>query len=103
MDQKWIVPYESGLIGFGREFLELFKLLDQMFVNWGKRFGAVEYVYPDLIGIETLNQYHYIEQFPNHLMFASHLREDLDLIQSFQRRCPRVVTVTTTLILTNRN
>ncbi|OMD42331.1 hypothetical protein BSK56_25905 [Paenibacillus borealis] len=86
VDQKWIVPYESGLIGFGREFLELFKLLDQMFVNWGKRFGAVEYVYPDLIGIETLNQYHYIEQFPNHLMFASHLREDLDLIQSFSEK-----------------
>ncbi|WP_162944304.1 aminoacyl--tRNA ligase-related protein [Paenibacillus aceti] len=83
LSNQWVVPYENGLVGFGKQFLNLYRYLDQTFVQWAEQHGAVEYVYPDLISIDTLNQYHYIAQFPNHLMFASHLKEDIELIQDF--------------------
>ncbi|WP_145331585.1 aminoacyl--tRNA ligase-related protein [Paenibacillus xylanexedens] len=85
VDQQWVVPYEQGLVGFGKQFLKMYQALDHLIVHWSNRYQAAEYIYPDLIGIDTLNQYDYVSQFPNHLMFASHLREDIDLIQTFSR------------------
>jgi seryl-tRNA synthetase len=82
----WVVTYENGLIGFGQEFLELFEYFDNTFVKWALKDKALQYVYPDLISVKTLNKYNYINQFPNHIMFTSHLQEDIDKISDFSKR-----------------
>lgn len=86
LKRGWVVPYENGLIGFGKEFLEIFESFDHTFVEWSKRYNADQYTYPDFISIKTLNKYKYINQFPNHIMFATHLKEDLDKISDFSRK-----------------
>lgn len=78
-----IVEYEDGLIGFGKEFLQLYKYFDSIFLKWAKELGAEEYIYPDLIDIDTLNKCKYIQQFPNSVLFASHVKEDMERIEDF--------------------
>lgn len=81
-----IVIYDKGLIGFGGRFLELYTKLDNMFHNWGLELGALDYQYPDLISLDTLSQYNYLSQFPQHLIFAPHLKENISLINTFSRK-----------------
>lgn len=83
LDKEMVVEYGNGLIGFGGEFLEKYNSFEHVFQSWGKKLGAKEYVYPDFIDIRSLNKYKYLSQFPNHIMFASHLKEDIRTIYDF--------------------
>jgi len=80
IDREWIVHFGDGLIGFGREFREAVQKLDQLILSWANALRADDYVYPDLISVETLHRCNYIKQFPSQLMFASHVIHDLDKI-----------------------
>jgi len=84
-----IIIYDKGLVGFGGRFLELYQKLDTMFRTWGTEIGGEEYLYPDLISLDTLVQYDYLRQFPQHLMFSSHLKEDLNVIKRFSSEIKR--------------
>lgn len=79
----WIVPYEKGLVGYGDGFHKVLKLFDRIVLQWAKEYGAVEYTYPDLINIDTLNQYNYLKEFPQHIMFSSHLRHNKKILEDF--------------------
>lgn len=79
----WIVPYEKGLVGYGDGFLKVLQIFDRIVLQWAKEYGAVEYAYPDLINIDTLNQYNYLKEFPQHIMFSSHLRHNKKILEDF--------------------
>ncbi len=83
-----IIEYEDGLIGFGKDFLTLYRYFDNLFLKWAQELGAEEYVYPDIINTATLNQCNYIQEFPSNLLFASHVKEDIEIIEDFARLIP---------------
>ncbi len=68
-------PLLSGLIAFfEKEFLEL-----------AATFNAKPYRFPTLIPGAMLERVNYFHAFPHSLSFATHLKEDLDVIQEFSR------------------
>lgn len=83
VEAGWIVPYEKGLVGYGAGFSKILKLFDQIVLQWAAEYDAVEYSYPDLINLETLNQYNYLKEFPQHIMFSAHLRHNKKILEDF--------------------
>ena len=63
------------------------RFLDYSFVTKiAKRFeGMQEESYPAVIHSHTLNKTNHFTSFPEHIHFVTHLREDLDVIESFSQ------------------
>jgi seryl-tRNA synthetase len=87
IESKSIKVLEPGLFIFREPFSSLMRFLDYSFVNKiAKRFeGMQEESYPAVIHCETLNKTNHFTSFPEHIHFLTHLREDLDVIESFSQ------------------
>lgn len=85
-----VIEFDTGLLGFGETFLMIMNLIDTIIVKWGRQYNSKEYCYPDLISIDTLKQYNYLEEFPQYLMFSSHIKNDIKLIQYFGKNADRI-------------
>lgn len=87
VDRKIIKVLEPGLFIFREPFSSLMRFLDYSFVTKvANRFpGIKEEHYPAVIHAETLNKTNHFTSFPEHIHFLTHLREDLDIIESFSQ------------------
>lgn len=87
VDNKIIKVLEPGLFIFREPFSSLMRFVDYSFVaKIAQRFeGVREESYPAVIHSETLNKTNHFTSFPEHIHFLSHLREDLDVIESFSQ------------------
>jgi len=87
VERKSIKVLEPGLFIFREPFSSLMRFLDYSFVTKiAKRFaGLQEESYPAVIHCETLNKTNHFTSFPEHIHFLTHLREDLDVIESFSQ------------------
>ncbi|MCZ8514926.1 hypothetical protein O9H85_21375 [Paenibacillus filicis] len=87
VDRKIIKVLEPGLFIFREPFSSLMRFLDYSFVTMvANRFpGVKEEHYPAVIRAETLNKTNHFTSFPEHIHFLTHLREDLDIIESFSQ------------------
>ncbi|MCD1260791.1 hypothetical protein B5M42_018480 [Paenibacillus athensensis] len=87
IERKSIKVLEPGLFIFREPFSSLMRFLDYSFVTKiAKRFeGLQEESYPAVIHCETLNKTNHFTSFPEHIHFLTHLREDLDVIESFSQ------------------
>lgn len=87
VDRKIIKVLEPGLFIFREPFSSLMRFLDYSFVTKiANRFTEVkEEAYPAVIHTETLNKTNHFTSFPEHIHFLTHLREDLDIIESFSQ------------------
>jgi seryl-tRNA synthetase len=87
VDRKIIKVLEPGLFIFREPFSSLMRFLDYSFVTKiANRFTEVkEESYPAVIHCDTLNKTNHFTSFPEHIHFLSHLREDLDIIESFSQ------------------
>ncbi|MVP01585.1 hypothetical protein [Paenibacillus lutrae] len=84
IDSKSIKVLEPGLFIFREPFSSLMRFLDYSFVTKiANRFDVKEEHYPAVIHSETLNKTNHFTSFPEHIHFLTHLREDLDVIESF--------------------
>lgn len=85
-ERKIIKVLEPGLFIFREPVAGLMRFLDDMFVEkLAKPFGAREEAYPAVIHLTTLDKTNHFTSFPEHLHFLSHLRDDLDVIESFSQ------------------
>jgi len=75
--------YGAGRFGFGPRLTALMRHLDDQLRGMGATLGADEHQFPALVGSDVLDRCQYLHAFPHALTLASHLREDLDAIQSF--------------------
>lgn len=81
---KTIKVLEPGLFIFREPFSSLLRFFDDTFVQRiAQAFGAKEESYPAVIHLSTLDKTNHFTSFPEHLHFLSHLRDDLDVIESF--------------------
>lgn len=84
LESKAIKVLEPGLFIFREPFSSLLRFLDDTFVQRiANAFGAKQESYPAVIHLSTLDKTNHFTSFPEHLHFLNHLRDDLDVIESF--------------------
>lgn len=86
VETKTIKVLDQGLFLFREPFSSLMRFFDYTFVTRiAHAFGAKEETYPAIIHLTTLDKTNHFTSFPEHLHFLSHLRDDLDVIESFSQ------------------
>ena len=78
-----ITQLGDGLYALTGIALDLFDYFDASFQKLGFELGAKEYHFPTLIPIRAMQRIHYLTSRPEYLNFVSHLRQDLDAVDSF--------------------
>jgi seryl-tRNA synthetase len=83
----------NGVYAFGPLLTKLIAYFETLFTDLAASFDAKPYRFPTLIPAGYLERVNYFHAFPHSLSFATHLREDLDVIQAFSShaRCENEV------------
>lgn len=76
----------TGIFSFGPLMDGLMQAFESCFVDLAAIFDAKPYRFPTLISAEKLGRVNYFRAFPHSLTFATHLREDLDVINDFAEK-----------------
>lgn len=74
---------EIGVFTFGPLFSRLVDYFESRFLELAASFDAQPYRFPTLMSARMLDRVDYFRAFPHSLTFATHLREDLDVINQF--------------------
>ena len=75
----------TGIFTFGPLLAHLIEVFESQYLDLAAIFDAQPYRFPTLISAEKLGRVQYFRAFPHSLTFATHLREDLDLIDDFSK------------------
>jgi seryl-tRNA synthetase len=75
----------TGIFSFGPLLTRLIEVFEGEFLALAAEFGAKPHRFPTLISAEKLGRVQYFRAFPHSLTFATHLREDLDIINAFSQ------------------
>lgn len=73
----------NGIYSLGPLLTRLITYFEGYFMDLAAEFGAAPQRFPTLISAEKLGRVGYFRAFPHSLTFATHLREDLDVISDF--------------------
>jgi hypothetical protein len=73
----------AGIYVIGPLLTSLIAYFENQFVGLANSFAAVPYRFPTLIPARYMERVNYFRSFPHSLTFATHLREDLDVIDHF--------------------
>ncbi len=74
---------ETGIFSLGPLVTRLTEFFESRFLMLANEFDAKPYRFPTLISARMLDRVDYFSAFPHSLTFATHLREDLDIINRF--------------------
>jgi seryl-tRNA synthetase len=77
-----VLSLGDGLTGLRGSLLALFRFFEREFRGLAHDFGAEEHQYPAMIPAELLAEVGYIDHFPQHVTFCSHLPPSLPLLES---------------------
>jgi seryl-tRNA synthetase len=73
----------QGVFTLGPRLARLMNFFEERFIELADSFQAPPYRFPTLIPARYLERVNYFHAFPHSLTFATHLREDLDVIDHF--------------------
>ena len=73
----------TGIYTLGPLLTRLIAVFEDYFLQMAAGFQAAPHRFPTLISAEKLGRVNYFHAFPHSLTFATHLREDLDVINDF--------------------
>jgi hypothetical protein len=73
----------TGIFALGPLVTRLIDFFERQFTGLADSFGAAPYRFPTLIPANYLERVNYFRAFPHSLTFATHLREDLEVIDQF--------------------
>lgn len=73
----------NGIYSLGPLLTRLIAVFEDYFMELAAEFGALPQRFPTLISAEKLGRVNYFRAFPHSLTFATHLREDLAVINDF--------------------
>ena len=76
---------DTGIYSQGPKVTRLIEYFESRFLNLADSFGAQPYRFPTLIPAAYLERVNYFRAFPHSLTFATHLVEDLEVIDEFSR------------------
>ncbi len=83
LSSRQISKEAQGIFVFGPLLTRVMEYFEGRFLDLAGRFGAEPYRFPTLIPARYLERVNYFRAFPHSLTFATHLREDLDVIDHF--------------------
>ncbi len=75
----------GGVFTLGSLLTRLIDYFESQFIGLANSFDAAPYRFPTLIPARYLERVNYFRAFPHSLSFATHLREDLDIIDNFSQ------------------
>jgi seryl-tRNA synthetase len=84
--RRWVVELGQGIYALEGPAATLYRRLDEVFRELCLALGSIEAHYPALLRTEFLQRIRYFDAFPQYTSFASHLRPDVDAIDSFMER-----------------
>ena len=88
VERRWATPVGDGHVILRGPAAQLLALVDHkvqtMFVN---EFQAELEIFPSTIKSETLDRCKHFTSFPEHMDFVAHLKQDLDVLSDFAKRC----------------
>jgi hypothetical protein len=73
----------QGIFAIGPLVTRVIEYFESRFIGLAGSFGAEPYRFPTLIPARYMERVSYFRAFPHSLTFATHLREDLDVIDHF--------------------
>ncbi len=73
----------TGIYSLGPMLTRLIEVFENYFLELAAEFDAKPHRFPTLISAEKLGRVNYFRAFPHSLTFATHLREDLHVINEF--------------------
>lgn len=77
-------PVGEGQVALGEPLLGLMDAIDRAVrAIVAEEFGGTEFRYPTLIPVDVLERCGYLTSFPQHAMFATRLRSDVDVYREF--------------------
>ena len=76
---------ETGIYTLGPLVTRLIDYFENHFLSLADHFEAKPYRFPTLMSAKFLDRVDYFSAFPHSLTFATHLREDLDVINDFAK------------------
>lgn len=85
LERHEVFQEETGIAALGPLLARLIEFFERHFVELAEGFGARPYRFPTLIPASLLDRVEYFRSFPHSLTFATHLREDLDVIEDFAK------------------
>ncbi len=83
LERGEITQEAQGIFALGPLLTRLIAYFEGRFLELAESFGANPYRFPTLIPARYLERVNYFHAFPHSLTFATHLREDLDVIDHF--------------------
>lgn len=81
-----VIFEENGIASLGPLLARMLHFFEGEFRKFAHKAGAAPRHFPTLIPASYLQSIRYYQTFPHSLTFATHLREDMDLIQSFSQQ-----------------
>lgn len=85
LDLKELFQESNGVYVLGPLLSRLIAFFEKEFLELAFSFNARPYRFPTLVPGALLERVNYFHAFPHSLSFATHLREDLDVIQEFSK------------------
>jgi seryl-tRNA synthetase len=76
----------TGIYTLGPLITRLIDYFEGIFLDLADHFNARPYRFPTLIPANYMERVNYFRAFPHSLSYATHLREDLDIIDSFAQQ-----------------
>lgn len=83
LERGEVFQEDTGLFTLGPILTNLINYFEGIFLDLAAKFDAKPYRFPTLIPARFLDRVNYFRAFPHSLSFATHLREDLDVIEDF--------------------
>ncbi|MBI3160598.1 MAG: hypothetical protein HYZ26_13450 [Chloroflexi bacterium] len=84
--RREVYEESTGIFTFGPLMSRLIEYFESRFLELAAHFDAQPYRFPTLMSAEFLDRVDYFRAFPHSLTFATHLREDLDIINQFAEK-----------------
>lgn len=83
--REWLFPVGAGAVSLAGPALALHRALDRLFARaYAAEFGTAARSFPASMPAELLHACGYFDSHPNMSTFATHLVEDLDVIEAFR-------------------
>ncbi len=84
--RREVYEESTGIFTFGPLMSRLIEYFEGRFLQLAAHFEAQPYRFPTLMSAKFLDRVDYFKAFPHSLTFATHLREDLDIINEFAEK-----------------
>ena len=87
-ERRWVTQVGPGHVVLRGPAARLQRVIESKVLETvAAHFAAEEEFYPSTIQASTLDRINHFTSFPEHVDFVSHLREDVDVLGEFARKC----------------